>query len=241
MRLSWKGGGRRGEPSGCALCHTFDVVEGALRCEGCGANFPIINGVPRLLRGALLARLQPRYPSFFARHPEFLPPTATARDPLADIFESFTRQRLDLRPPGPDFAHEWAEHLRRNLGSALSLESLNDQLILASAADSGGISTWLVSVVPRSWALISRQRSTVARHLNVHNLRYNPSGEPLDASFRFPFPEGSFDLIYLYSVFSHMISADIRVYLHDFQRLLGRTGWVCFTRISRRGRAGDDE
>jgi SAM-dependent methyltransferase len=77
---------------------------------------------------------------------------------------------------------------------------------------------------------LARAHPTVQfRHLNVHNLRYNPSGERLDASFRFPFPERSFDLIYLYSVFSHMMSADIRVYLHDFQRLLVRTGWVCFT------------
>ena len=134
-------------PADCALCYTFDVIEGALRCEGCGANFPIINGVPRLLRGALLARLQPRYPSFFARHPEFLRPTATARDPLADTFESFTRQRLDLRPPGPDFAHEWTEHLCRNLGSALSLEVAQRSThprrrLRIRAASLRGLSAW---------------------------------------------------------------------------------------------------
>jgi SAM-dependent methyltransferase len=93
---------------------------------------------------------------------------------------------------------------------------------------------WGMDVQARSiqWCqrYLTRAHPTVQfRHLNVHNLRYNPSGEPLDANFRFPFPERSFDLIYLYSVFSHMISADIRVYLHDFQRLLVRTGWVCFT------------
>jgi ubiquinone/menaquinone biosynthesis C-methylase UbiE len=77
---------------------------------------------------------------------------------------------------------------------------------------------------------LTRAHPTVQfRHLNVHNLRYHSRGNPLDASFRFPFRDGSFDLIYLYSVFSHMISADIRVYLHDFHRLLGRTGWVCCT------------
>jgi SAM-dependent methyltransferase len=93
---------------------------------------------------------------------------------------------------------------------------------------------WGMDVQVRSiqWCqrYLTRAHPTVQfRHLNVHNLRYNPGGERLDASFRFPFPERSFDLIYLYSVFSHMISADIRVYLHDFQRLLVRTGWLCFT------------
>lgn len=93
---------------------------------------------------------------------------------------------------------------------------------------------WGIDVQLRSiqWCqrYLTRAHPTVQfRHLNVHNLRYNPSGERFDASFRFPFPAGAFDLIYLYSVFSHMISAEIRVYLHDFYRLLGRTGRLCFT------------
>jgi SAM-dependent methyltransferase len=77
--------------------------------------------------------------------------------------------------------------------------------------------------------LTRAHRTLQFRHLNVHNLRYHPSGEQLDASFHFPFPEHAFDLIYLYSVFSHMIRTDISVYLHDFQRLLGPNGRVCFT------------
>src|SRR5918999_615835 len=93
---------------------------------------------------------------------------------------------------------------------------------------------WGIDVDLRSiqWCqrYLTRAHPTVRfRHLNVHNERYNPSGERIDASFRFPFPAGAFDLIYLYSVFSHMISAEIRVYLHDFSRLLGPTGRLCFT------------
>src|SRR5262245_3624039 len=60
-------------PADCAGCYARDVSEGVLRCAGCQAAFPIIEGVPRLLDAALLARMRPRYPDFFARHPEFSP------------------------------------------------------------------------------------------------------------------------------------------------------------------------
>jgi len=86
--------------------------------------------VPRLIGPALLARIARRYPAFFARHPELAPPAAPADDPLADTLESFTRQRLDLRPPGPEFARQWRAHLRRNLGGALTVEALSRKLVL---------------------------------------------------------------------------------------------------------------
>jgi SAM-dependent methyltransferase len=73
--------------------------------------------------------VQRRYPEFFSRHPEFAV-AASPADPLADTLESFTRQRLDLRPPGPEFAAQWTEHLRRNLGRAATVESLRGTTIL---------------------------------------------------------------------------------------------------------------
>jgi SAM-dependent methyltransferase len=77
---------------------------------------------------------------------------------------------------------------------------------------------------------LTRAHPTVQfRHLNVHNLRYNPSGARLGASFHFPLPARAFDLVYLYAVFTHMTTPDIRVYLHEFQRLLPPQGWLCFT------------
>jgi SAM-dependent methyltransferase len=99
---------------------------------------------------------------------------------------------------------------------------------------------WGVDVQARAiqWCqqYLTRRYPTVQfRHLDVHNLRYNPHGKPLDASFRLPFPARAFDLIYLYAVFTHLISADICVYLHDFHRLLAPTGRVCFTAFLEEG------
>jgi SAM-dependent methyltransferase len=66
-------------------------------------------------------------------------------------------------------------------------------------------------------------------HLPLHNERYNPTGVALDDTFHFPWPDASFDVIYLYSVFSHMRSSEIRIYLREFRRLLCPSGHVFFT------------
>jgi len=110
--------------------YASEIEEGALACGGCGARFPIIAGVPRLIGPALLAQIARRYPEFFARHPALAPPVAPAADPLAETLESFTRQRLELRPPGPEFARQWRAHLGRNLGAALAVEALGGRLVL---------------------------------------------------------------------------------------------------------------
>jgi SAM-dependent methyltransferase len=66
-------------------------------------------------------------------------------------------------------------------------------------------------------------------HINVRNDRYNPSGESLNDRFRLPFPSGSFDIIYLYSVFSHMGTEDVQRYLREYARLLAPDGSVFLT------------
>lgn len=65
--------------------------------------------------------------------------------------------------------------------------------------------------------------------LNVENLRYNPAGKKINSSFRFPFENQEFDIIYLYSVFSHMVKEDVMIYLDEFNRLLCPGGKLFFT------------
>ena len=66
-------------------------------------------------------------------------------------------------------------------------------------------------------------------YLDVGNPRYNPSGQALMPGFRFPFPDRAFEIIYLYSVFSHMLEGDARLYLAEFHRLLIPSGRLFFT------------
>lgn len=64
-------------------------------------------------------------------------------------------------------------------------------------------------------------------HQNVYNGLYNPQGEYSASEYRFPFEDGSFDLIFLTSIFTHLVPEDARNYLRQISRLLKPDG-VCF-------------
>ncbi len=72
-------------------------------------------------------------------------------------------------------------------------------------------------------------------HLDVANERYNKRGNVITGDFRFDFPDKSFDIIYLFSVFSHMRQDNMRVYLSEFLRLLKAGGGVFFTTFVEEG------
>jgi SAM-dependent methyltransferase len=71
--------------------------------------------------------------------------------------------------------------------------------------------------------------------LDVANARYNRRGQLIDESFRLPWEAARFDVIFLYSVFSHMTSEDVRAYLREFQRLLKPDGGVFLTAFVEEG------
>ena len=64
-------------PPDCRACYGDDIVSGVLGCTGCGRLYPILAGVPRLIRDAVTA-----YPDFFNRHYETLAGLAA---PMAGI------------------------------------------------------------------------------------------------------------------------------------------------------------
>lgn len=65
--------------------------------------------------------------------------------------------------------------------------------------------------------------------LDLRNARYNPEGATSDDRFRLPFQDAAFDIIYLYSVFSHLLQNDVEGYLAEFRRLLAPGGRVFLT------------
>jgi SAM-dependent methyltransferase len=65
--------------------------------------------------------------------------------------------------------------------------------------------------------------------LRVGNARYNPDGPPLDERFHFSFPDGSFDLVYMSGVSTHLDADEHRVYLNEFRRLLRPRGSLYLT------------
>jgi len=66
-------------------------------------------------------------------------------------------------------------------------------------------------------------------HFNIKNDRYNERGNEFADDFKFPLDSNSQDLIYLYSVFSHMKIEEMRKYLQDFKRIIKKNGKIFFT------------
>jgi SAM-dependent methyltransferase len=63
-------------------------------------------------------------------------------------------------------------------------------------------------------------------HIDVENRRYNPEAPLSDTQFVFPFDDEEFDIITLYSVFTHMLTDGVRAYLREFRRLLKPQGKI---------------
>ncbi len=65
-------------------------------------------------------------------------------------------------------------------------------------------------------------------HQDVYNGLYNPDGKHKASEYRFPFEDESFDVVFLTSVFTHMLPEDVENYLREIRRLLKPDG-RCFS------------
>lgn len=65
--------------------------------------------------------------------------------------------------------------------------------------------------------------------LDVQNDEYNPTGKFKADEYRFPYPDGSFDVIFLVSVFTHMLTRDVEHYIAEIARLLAPGGHCMVT------------
>jgi SAM-dependent methyltransferase len=77
------------------------------------------------------------------------------------------------------------------------------------------------------------QRNITSRHPNfrfqladIRNQEYNPRGRFKASEYRFPFENDSFDVVFLTSVFTHMLPSEVHHYLNEIHRVL-RPGGVC--------------
>jgi len=75
------------------------------------------------------------------------------------------------------------------------------------------------------------QRAITSRHpafrfhrADLASRAYNPQGRVPASAYRFPFPDHSFDVIFLGSVFTHMLPDDVESYVREIGRLLAPGG-----------------
>lgn len=62
------------------------------------------------------------------------------------------------------------------------------------------------------------------RRVDVFNRDYNPGGSLIPSQYKFPYDDESFDLVFAYSVFTHMIQLDFEHYLSEISRVLKTNG-----------------
>lgn len=63
-------------------------------------------------------------------------------------------------------------------------------------------------------------------HFNAYNKLYNPAGVVRAQDLRFSYQDNYFDFVFLTSVFTHMLPADVRHYLSEISRVL-KPGGKC--------------
>ena len=64
------------------------------------------------------------------------------------------------------------------------------------------------------------------QYSDVYNKHYNPAGTVRACDYRFPFEDDFFDFVFLTSVFTHMVPADLENYLREIARVL-KPGGKC--------------
>jgi SAM-dependent methyltransferase/predicted O-methyltransferase YrrM len=58
------------------------------------------------------------------------------------------------------------------------------------------------------------------RVADVKSQKYNPKGKYKPSDFRFPYPDGSFDVVLVASVFTYMLAPDVKHYMYEIVRVL---------------------
>jgi SAM-dependent methyltransferase len=65
--------------------------------------------------------------------------------------------------------------------------------------------------------------------MDVYNREYNPKGFSAADTYRFPIDDGCFDVIFLISVFTHMLPSEVAHYVSEIYRMLKSGGRCLFS------------
>jgi SAM-dependent methyltransferase len=66
-------------------------------------------------------------------------------------------------------------------------------------------------------------------YADVRNTEYNPAGKQVASSFRFPYPDAQFDVVFAASVFTHMLPDACAHYFAEASRVLKASGQCLFS------------
>ena len=67
------------------------------------------------------------------------------------------------------------------------------------------------------------------KHADLHNTAYNPDGRHAAADYRFPYPDAAFDLVFAFSVLTHLMPESAERYISEASRVLASGGRMLLT------------
>jgi hypothetical protein len=65
--------------------------------------------------------------------------------------------------------------------------------------------------------------------IDIHNNEYNPNGRYSASEYRFSYPDRSIDIVFLMSVFTHMLPRDLSHYVDEIGRMVDSGGTCLFS------------
>ncbi|HYE64504.1 MAG TPA: methyltransferase domain-containing protein [Pyrinomonadaceae bacterium] len=185
-----------------------EIRNGILICGACGAAYPIINGIPRLLPPALQDMLWETHPEFFRTHDERLPTQSRPeKRGRAGVDRALAAQRETARSFGyewqafsemlPDYEANFDWYFER-----FAPASFKDQRVLDAGCGTGRHTYYMARSGAREViAMDLSQAIEVAARNNLEN----PNTHFIQADiYHPPFPPESFDFIYSLGVLHHL-------------------------------------
>lgn len=167
-------------------------------------------------------------PYQIAYEPDLLPSPALMRTEGIEVLEEWFR-----------WGEEWSMLLRvfgrirqdsavLEIGCGLGRVAFPLRYVLSEAGTYDGfdICRYKIEFLERFHAAHSNFRF---RWADVHNTHYNPEGTTRSVDFRFPYADGSFDLAFAASVYTHLLPDTTAHYFAETARVLRRGGRAVFS------------
>lgn len=201
---------------GTLACESFQATEGGeiesgvIACE-CGASYPLIGGIPRLLPPALQSMLWEMHPEFFRAYGERLPQELLPDDVRQKIKPGEDQWLSAQRETARSFGYEWQafsemlpdyESNFRWYFERFPIDSFAGKRILDAGCGTGRHTFHMArSNAGEVVAMDFSQAIEVA----ARNNRENPNTHFVQADiYHPPFPPDSFDFIYSLGVLHHL-------------------------------------
>ena len=182
-----------------------------------------INVFARLIRRRRHASI---YPDWVAYEPALLPPSELMQTEGITVLEEWLRWGEEWSVLLRVFGHLKIDACVMEIGCGLGRIAFPLRYVLSKRGRYTGF-----EIVGAKVEFLERHFSSAHPNFSfvwadVHNTYYNPGGKLLSAAYRFPADDGSVDLVFAASVFTHMTPENTGHYFSEAARVL-RTGGRC--------------